>query len=152
MNNYSIVAGNQTQEAYDAMWLIHGMYYKFLTSQGYAMQPQRPNRVMAGGGMMPRMDQIDFETDADLDKVCGYYRVCRTSPYDAQGRRHTVFPCLIKEGVDKRTMDLKAVVSIVLNPYQRIAVPDKKELDILGDDVTKVLRGELMPWLTLKEQ
>lgn len=154
MNKY-VVTGNTSDECRDTCYMIYVMYWKFLINRGaivkvFYPQVERLKDVVGcgGGGTIEDRNEIGFETDFDLDIVCGYHRVTRISPFDIQGRRQTTFPLLSKwNEVPIKYPIEKSIMSLVLQPYTKMVwdLGGEKKLDILGDDVTKVLQGAI-PW------
>lgn len=134
--------------------MIYAMYWQFLTNRGAIVkifdprqEAMRGSAGCGGGGMIVcDKNEICFVTDFDLDIACGYHRVVRISPFDLEGRRHTSFPLLSKWPIQEYPIE-KTIMNLVLQPYVRMVwnFGGEKELDIRGDDVTKVLQGAI-PW------
>lgn len=142
---YSIRAGSGGNESQDWAQMLLTMYMRWAARNGHQVlvhQYERPQWAsLAWAGIV----RVDFEIDCPsslLQGEIGIHRLVRTSPFDAERRRHTSFAAL---ALNCDPVNLETHIrSYVLAPYH--LVKDSRTKQEVSD-VNAVFEGHIEPFI-----
>lgn len=140
---YTIKAGCRSNEAQDWAQMLLTMYMRWAGRSGYTLFSRIINGERAG--IVEAMFTIDCEPEL-LESEIGVHRLVRTSPFDAERRRHTSFAELAPtDSVLAKQPSLGAQIrSYVLSPYHLVK-DTRTKMEI--KDVSAVLEGHIEPFI-----
>lgn len=143
---YQIKAGSGGNESQDWAQMLLSMYMRWAARNGYQVLVHRYDMPQWASLAWAGIQCVEFEVDCPpslLEGEIGIHRLVRTSPFDAERRRHTSFAALYPVSTSPADFEVH-IRSYVFAPYHLVKdCRTKQEIT----DVHAVLEGHIEPFI-----